>query len=134
VTGRARSRSRRGACAAVLVPAVLAAGCFSERGVTGPARDCTLATDSPVFGTAGVVVAIRDFDFAQPELRIAAGTRVTWVNCGPREGHTSTADFGRWASPMLVPGATYSHVFDVPGTFDYHCAPHPFMRGRVIVQ
>jgi plastocyanin len=25
-------------------------------------------------------------------------------------------------------------VFDRPGSYAYHCTPHPFMTGRVIVE
>jgi plastocyanin len=29
---------------------------------------------------------------------------------------------------------SYERTFDQAGTFAYHCTPHPFMRGTVIVE
>ncbi|WP_089612118.1 plastocyanin/azurin family copper-binding protein [Dehalobacterium formicoaceticum] len=31
-------------------------------------------------------------------------------------------------------GASYSYTFNETGTFEYHCSPHPFMTGKVIVK
>ena len=36
-------------------------------------------------------------------------------------------------SGILNPGQSYSFTFDHAGTYDYFCVPHPFMRGKVIV-
>jgi plastocyanin len=48
--------------------------------------------------------------------------------------HTSTADGGQWASPLLANGDAYTQTFEVVGDFPYHCEPHPFMTARVIVE
>jgi len=37
-------------------------------------------------------------------------------------------------SPTLAPGGTFSHRFDKAGSYAYHCTPHPFMKGVVIVR
>jgi plastocyanin len=115
--------------------------CFSEKSsaIFNPADgDCRIPLDSPVFGSAGVVVAMRDFAFRPAELRVPRGTRVTWVYCEPPniDPHTTTSDTGVWGSDFLSSGtAIFSRVFDQPGRFEYHCIPHPsFMRGVVIVE
>lgn len=124
-----------------LVAAALAAptlACFSERSeVAGPAGgECRIAVNSPVVGSVQALVAIRNFAFQPATLRVPRGTTVTWVNCEPEnvDPHTSTSDTGLWNSPLLAPGATYSRRFDEPGTFPYHCVPHPFMQARVTVE
>ena len=126
--------------AALAVLAAVVAACFSER--AGPVElgddlDCSLPLDSLVIGNPGVVV-IRDFAFHPAELRVPAGTRVTWVNCeresNGRAAHTSTADAGRWSSPLLAFQARYTTTLTEPGTFAYHCEPHPSMRGTVVVE
>ena len=125
--------------AVVVVVAGVAAGCFSEH-LQGPGEvsdaECTLPIDSPVIGSVGVVVAIRNFDFEPNEVRIPRGARVTWLNCEEPnvDQHTSTSDDGEWDSPLLSAGQSYTQVFDQVGTFDYHCVPHPAMRGVVIVE
>jgi plastocyanin len=103
-------------------------GCFSER-VAG--------TDPPpgnlCEGSPANVVQIRNFAFATPQLTVAPGTRVTWVNCD-EVAHTSTADGGAWNSGLLAPGAAFSRTFAAAGTFPYHCDPHPGMTATVTVQ
>jgi plastocyanin len=83
------------------------------------------------------LVAIRDFEFHPDSLAAPAGATVTWVNCEDvgQEPHTTTSDTtGVWDSPDLNPGARFSHTFPTPGTFPYHCTPHPFMLGKIVVQ
>jgi plastocyanin len=64
---------------------------------------------------------------------VGAGQRVTWINCD-EDQHTSTADAGQWTSPLLAPGDAFTQTFATTGVFSYHCEPHPFMTGRVIVE
>lgn len=119
------------ALAAGLTAFVLA-GCFSERGATAPADgQCTFPIGEDIPGST--IVVIRGFAFGPAEVRVRAGERVTWINCD-EVAHTSTADGGEWASPLLAPGDAFTQTFAAPGDFAYHCEPHPFMRGRVIVE
>jgi plastocyanin len=105
--------------AAGVIALAAAVACFSDRSATGPATGtCRLPIDETV-----------------PEVRIHAGQTVTWVNCEEdATSHTSHANDETWSSPLLSPGTTFSHTFDQAGTFDYHCDPHPFMTGRVVVE
>jgi plastocyanin len=45
-----------------------------------------------------------------------------------------TADDGAWDSGLIEPGATWQHTFEKPGTYAFHCTPHPFMKGVVTVK
>ena len=115
----------------LLLLAVVAA-CFSERDATGPVEGvCSLPVGEGVPGSTLVIV--RAFTFTPAELRVRPGDRVTWVNCDP-DAHTSTADAGQWASPLLANGDAFTQTFDAVGDFPYHCEPHPFMTARVIVE
>jgi plastocyanin len=58
---------------------------------------------------------------------------VTWTN-RDTVPHTVTGDSGAWDSGQIQPGATFSHAFDQPGTYAYHCSIHPFMHGMVVVK
>lgn len=81
-------------------------------------------------------------------LNVSAGTTVTWTNNDlisykpfeVEQIHTVTSgsiDSGaigmEFKSRFLTAGETFQHTFDTKGTFDYFCAIHPFMTGRVIV-
>jgi len=82
-------------------------------------------------------VAIKDFEFQPKELKVKAGTTVTWTNDGG-SSHTVTADDGSFESPTLAKGKTYSRNFDKPGTYPYYCALHggaggDGMSGTIVV-
>jgi plastocyanin len=66
---------------------------------------------------------------------VAAGTRVTWVNRDdvPHTA-TSTARPKAFDSGTLDTDGKFSRVFADPGTYEYFCAVHPKMTGRVIVK
>lgn len=108
------------------------AGCFSEHEATAPIEGvCSLPVGEGVPGST--LVVIRRFVFTPTDLRIRPGERVTWVNCD-QDAHTSTADGGQWTSPLLSPGDAFTETFTAVGEFPYHCEPHPFMTGRIIVE
>ena len=113
----------------------MALSCFSERSSIMDA-DLDECVQEGVGSAGGVGIGIRNFAFAQTEVRVSAGTRVTWVNCErPNiDPHTTTSDDNIWASPLLSAGQTYSRVFTQPGRYEYHCVPHPSMQGVIIVE
>jgi plastocyanin len=78
------------------------------------------------------VVPIRDYRYAPARIDIQAGSAVEWIN-EDEAMHTASADNGAWGSGALRQGQRWRAVFDVPGTYPYHCGPHPFMRGVVVV-
>jgi plastocyanin len=119
-----------------LIVVAIFAACMSERVTTAPdlSGQCSLPLQPDVPGST--IVIIKDFAFEPTAVTIKAGTSVTWVNCAePDEpAHTATADGGTWNSPLLPPGASFTHTFSQAGTFPYHCEPHPFMAGSIVVE
>lgn len=97
----------------------------------GVRQELVTVTDS--VSQSQVAVTIRNFSYGPSTITVPRGTRVTWTN-EDNVAHTVTADDDSFSSPLLTNGATYSRVFDVPGTFPYHCIPHPHMQGTVIVE
>lgn len=78
-----------------------------------------------------VAVDVIDFAFIPPEIRVEAGSTVTWTNHDPF-AHTATADDGSF-SVGFQPGQSGSHTFEDEGSFPYFCKLHPDMRGVVHV-
>jgi plastocyanin len=80
-------------------------------------------------------VVIDNFTFDPPTLTVPAGTTVTWVNHDdvPHTA-TSTAKPKRFESGTLDTDNKFSHVFTAPGTYEYFCAVHPKMTGKIIVK
>lgn len=128
------------AAVSALVIAVVAslplASCFSEKTTAGPlplTGDCTI----PNAAAGTVIVFVRNFTFIPEQVTIKRGSKVTWVNCEDpgSDAHTATSDAGIWDSPSIPVGAVFTRTFSDAGTvFNYHCTPHPFMKGTVNVE
>jgi plastocyanin len=78
-------------------------------------------------------VRIAGFAFAPKAVAAKAGRRVRWEHQDAGVTHTVTADRGEFRSGELHRGDQFSHVFPTAGSFAYHCAIHPDMRGTVRV-
>ncbi len=86
-------------------------------------------------------ISIVNFAYSPQEIRISPGTTVTWVNLdsvmhtvsfgehGDEHGSGAGIDSG----PMNYMDA-WSYTFEEPGVYEYHCDPHPYMTGKVIVE
>ena len=117
----------------VVGPAERAAGEAAEpSGVapdaTSPDASSPDASDAGAASTGTARVAIVDRAFAPLDVAVAAGDTVEWTN-RDGEGHTVSATSGAFDSGILPEGATFSQVFETPGTYDYvspsipRCAP-----------
>lgn len=137
---RSTSEARKTAAAALIIAALVSvplASCFSEKTTAGPlpiAGQCSI----PAAAAGTVVILIRNFTFIPQEVTVKRGAKVSWVNCedAGSDSHTSTSDTGNWDSPSIQVGAAWTRTFDdATGTvFNYHCVPHPFMKGTVNVE
>ena len=78
-------------------------------------------------------VSIANFAFKPAQITIAAGDTVTWANDDGAPHGLAYKDGGKGEN-LLLPGATFERRFDQPGTYDYVCSVHPFMRGKVVVK
>lgn len=90
------------------------------------------AGSTPANANANEVV-IENFAFEPATLTVKAGTTVTWVNRDD-EPHTATATDKRFNSKTLDNGDRFSQEFSTPGTYNYYCALHPKMTGKIIVK
>lgn len=80
-----------------------------------------------------VGIAIRDFTYGPPTMTVPVGATVTWTN-RDEEIHTVTSAGGAFASAGLDQNEIFAHTFTARGTFDYFCALHPQMKGRIVVR
>jgi plastocyanin len=81
----------------------------------------------------GATITIGAMKFPADTTVITVGQAVRWNNADPL-GHTITFDGGEPGSALINPGAAFVHRFDRPGTYAYHCTPHPFMKGVIVVK
>ena len=71
--------------------------------------------------------------YPRKRIEITVGTTIEWTNQDPL-AHTVTANDGSFDSGLIQPGDKWSYTFTAPGTFDYFCTPHPFMKAVVVVR
>lgn len=133
-----RTWSLRFVAIGIAVASFLAAACFSERAPSAVQPDdaavCRLPSDTAVDGST--IVVIRGYAFHPATVHVRRGGRVTWVNCEGTAGlsHTSSSDSRAWSSGLIEPGRAFTTTFGDGGSFTYHCEPHPFMTGTVLVE
>ena len=78
-------------------------------------------------------VSIAQMRFEPAVITVKAGDTVTWRNSASIP-HTVTAKGKGPSSGTLRTSQAFSHTFDKDGTYNYYCAIHPSMTGKVIVQ
>ncbi len=76
-------------------------------------------------------IFIRNSKFIPNMNGIEKGARVTWYN---EDDKTHTVDGEGWGSGNIVPGQSFSKIFNQAGTYQYYCSIHPNMMGIIIVQ
>ncbi|MDD4901679.1 MAG: cupredoxin family copper-binding protein [Patescibacteria group bacterium] len=76
-------------------------------------------------------VNIQNFSFNPAEVTVAVGDTVVWTNNDSVRHQIASDSFN---SVPLPQGGSFSHTFTAAGTFDYHCAIHPSMTGKIIVK
>jgi plastocyanin len=115
---------------AIAVLALAAVGCGGQG---DPPRQDTTAPAAQAGEAARVT--IDQFAYGPRELTVPAGSRVTWVNRDDVP-HTVTSSETprRFHSGTLDTDGEFTHLFTTPGTYEYFCAVHPKMTGKVIVK
>jgi plastocyanin len=81
--------------------------------------------------TARINMAAIAYEPARIEVK--AGTVVVFTNNAPLQ-HTVTADDNSFDSGLIDAGKRWSRRFDSAGSYPFHCTPHPFMKGVIVVK
>jgi plastocyanin len=124
----AKSDTRRAVKSGIAEPAATAG--LAATAVT--TRSATATKSGTATAAATGAVTIKDFSFGPATITVHAGDTVTWTNQGPT-GHSATADGGSFDTGVLAAGHSASETFNSPGSFPYHCTPHPFMTATIRV-
>ncbi|MEK6864271.1 MAG: cupredoxin family copper-binding protein [Nanoarchaeota archaeon] len=109
----------------IAIISLLVAGCSQPIKSTAP--DASVAKEK----AAGNVVTISGFAFDPAEIKVNAGSSVTWIN---EDSAPHTIKFDAFESEKLNSGDKYEHTFAAAGEYAYVCSIHPSMKGKVIVQ
>ena len=117
----------------IIIVFVIAAASFFVN-----SRSAVFADEEAQAKTVEVVIptaaATRRSNWYEPQdVRINAGDTVVWTN---RDAipHTATADNKSSDTGILESGETSKAItFVKAGEYLYHCVPHPWMKGKVVV-
>jgi plastocyanin len=88
---------------------------------------------APVVAAGDTTVKIDNYTFGPGTLTVKAGTTVTWVNDDDIP-HTVVATDKTFRSKALDTNDQYSFTFATPGSYEYFCSLHPYMKATVTVQ
>ena len=118
----------------ILAILFLASGCaspYSSQNSTAnpPASSPSTQTQTPSTGQTQTI-SIKNFTFNPAVLNIKAGETVVWTNNDTAPHQIKSATFN---SDVLNQGNTFSFTFSTAGSFDYSCAIHPSMTGKIVV-
>jgi len=77
------------------------------------------------------IITISNFSFQPEQLTIKSGKEVIFKN---EDSVTHTVTGEDFDSGNIESGGTYKHTFTKKGSINYHCTPHPSMKGIIIVE
>ncbi len=118
--------------AIVVVVAIIGGGIIAVTNHRSSLSGMNMSTDT-LGAVAGDAVTIKGFAFAPAAVKVRVGSTVTWTNQDPVH-HTVTVDTGGGPTSQLIgQGQSFSYKFAKAGTYTYHCTPHPYMHGTVVV-
>jgi plastocyanin len=78
-------------------------------------------------------IAISKNGFTPKTTTLAFGSKVTWRNDDTAD-HQVVANDGSFASPVLAHAKAFTFTFTRAGTFQYHDALHPSLKGTVTIK
>lgn len=112
---------------------IFASGCIEQQNSAKPEHNQTVSESKTN------TIIIKDFDYDPFTLKIKAGAVIIWMNedsyahTVTAKGHTSKTK-GLFDSGTLSKGQSFSYTFKEAGTFEYYCAIHPSMIGKIEVE
>jgi plastocyanin len=118
-----------------IIPGLFCILCLMFLATCSPATVTSTGTTTPTSSNvpADNLVIISNFAYSPASLTVNVGTTVTWIN-KDSVNHTVTSDNSTFGSDMLATNASFTYKFDASGIFPYHCIPHPYMKGTIVVR
>jgi plastocyanin len=97
---------------------------------TTPEGQAVLPTQTIQPAGLNMSVSIKNFAFNPATLTVKTGTTVVWTNDDSAPHQIKSDNFNSLA---LSSGQSFSFLFSTVGQYDYSCAIHPSMKGKIIV-
>lgn len=130
--------------AIVIIGGVIAAGGMKKDSPSAPSTASTSSAKTSTSSSdtnsnsavATTAVKIENYMFGPMTTKVKVGDTVTWTNMDAVH-HNVVADQKTTdgpSGPLIGQGETYSFKFTKAGTYSFHCEPHPYMHGTVVVE
>ena len=120
----------------IVIGAVLALSGHKKATTSTSTSSSSSSNSSATSGAVATdAVSISNYMFSPAIIKVKVGTKVTWTNQDSVH-HTVTADTisaDAPNGPLIGQGESYSFTFNKAGTYTFHCNPHPYMHGTVVV-
>lgn len=107
--------------------AVVLTGCYHQAVPTPtPVSEAVAETEASV--------EIKDFAFSPATIAVKPGAKISVTN-QDSVGHTLTSDDGKsFDTGVLTQGKSATVTAPTtPGSYPFHCTPHPYMKGTLLV-
>jgi plastocyanin len=125
-----RSRQFAALSIALIAAVALVAAGFLFYGNLIPTTSSEVVVIIPKGASVNASLGFEPFNITT---EIGVNNTVVWKN-EDTDWHTATSDIPEFNSGMIQPGGSFTHTFLRAGTYTYHCDPHPWMTGVVIVK
>jgi len=112
---------------------VIATAAFLALGTAGAVAQQAQQQPQQAAAAGEAEISIQSFQFVPAILTIKAGTAITWIN-RDEEPHNVVSPERVFRSKAIDGGEKFTVVLDKPGTYNYLCAVHPHMRGKIVVE
>ena len=128
------------AAGAVLLLAACSGGGATTAPTSAPTAEASVEASAPTAEAActessaagEVSVAIADFAFNPADITATVGQTITFTN-NDSAPHTATLDDDSCGTGNLNNGDSGGLTFTAAGTYPFHCAVHPTMKGSITV-
>jgi plastocyanin len=95
--------------------------------------ETAVASRGPTMKGDTVVIDMKQLAYEPARIEVKPGTVVLFTNNAPLP-HSVTADDASFDSGLIDAGKRWARAFPTAGTYAFHCTPHPFMKGVVVVR
>ena len=120
----------------IIIGGVIAAGGMKKSDSASTTKSSPSSSASTESAVATMSVKIENYMFGPMVAKAKVGDTITWTNMDAVH-HNIVADQKSADAPngpLIGKGETYSFKFTKAGTYTYHCEPHPYMHGTVVVE
>lgn len=127
--------------AALVALTVLFAACGDDGDDDAAATDDTEASTTDDSAADGgevvegpVTIDIVDFEYDPVAVTVEAGAEITFVNADSQPHTATSSETGVFDTDSLDTDESTTVTVSEPGTYEYFCSFHPFMKATLTVQ